>query len=261
MSTAQSVVRTNIQSSVTDAIHRGCGYLLSQQNLDGFWWAELEANVTLTAEYVMLHRILIAADPRNRFSNGKDREEQIRQMARYILRQQRDHGGWELFYGDGGEISTTVEAYFALKLAGYREDEAPMNRARDFILERGGLTKARVFTKLHLALFGAYPWEGVPTLPPWFMFLPPWFPLNIYTMASWARSSTVPLLVVIDKRPVYDLGVNADELFVEGSRDSRHAGLKNNDGTMIGAFFLAADRTLKWFNRIGLVPLRRKGVA
>src|SRR5262245_48795686 len=259
--TAQSVIKPNIQSRITDAIHRGSGYLLSQQNLDGYWWAELEANVTLTAEYVMLHRILIAADRGASLSNGKDREEQIRQMARYILRQQRENGGWELFYGDGGEISTTIEAYFALTLAGYQEDEAPMRRAREFILERGGLTRARVFTKLHLALFGAYPWEGVPTLPPWFMFLPSWFPLNIYTMASWARSSTVPLLVVIYRKPVYDLGVYAEELYVEGSRERADAGLKNNDGTMIGAIFLAADRTLKWFNRIGLVPLRRKGVA
>jgi squalene-hopene/tetraprenyl-beta-curcumene cyclase len=260
MSTAQSVVKTDIQSRVADAVHRAQAYLSAQQNLEGYWWAELEANVTLTAEYVMLHRILIAADPRNKFGAGKDREEQIRQMARYILREQRPHGGWELFYGDGGEISTTIEAYFALKLAGHSPDDEPMKRARDFILERGGLTKARVFTKLHLALFGAYPWEGIPTLPPWFMFLPRWFPLNIYTMASWARSSTVPLLVVIDKKPVYDLGVYADELFVEGSRDSHGAGLKNNDGTMIGAFFLAADRMLKRFDRVGLVPLRRKGI-
>src|SRR5215467_3998152 len=261
MSTAQSVVKLGIQPRVADAIHRAQAYLTAQQNLDGYWWAELEANVTLTAEYIMLHRILIAADPGNKFISGRDREGQIQQMARYILREQRSHGGWELFYGDGGEISTTIEAYFALKLAGYSADGAPMKRARDFILERGGLTRARVFTKLHLALFGAYPWEGVPTLPPWFMFLPKWFPLNIYTMASWARSSTVPLLVVIDKRPVYGLGVHADELFAEGARDRADAGLKNNDGTMTGAFFLAADRTLKWFDRVGLVPLRRKGVA
>src|SRR5215813_4574601 len=260
MSTAQSVVKSDIQSRVADAVHRARAYLSGQQNLDGYWWADLEANVTLTTEYVMLHRILIASDPGARFSAGKDREEQIQQMARYILREQRPHGGWELFYGDGGEISTTIEAYFALKLAGYSADDAPMNRARDFILERGGLTKARVFTKLHLALFGAYPWEGVPTLPPWFMFLPRWFPLNIYTMASWARSSTVPLLVVIDKKPVYDLGVNADELFAEGSRERADVGLKNGDGTTIGSFFLAADRMLKRFDRIGLVPLRRKGI-
>src|SRR5215510_3399075 len=131
MSTAQSVVKSDLQSRIADAVHRARGYLLAQQNLEGYWWAELEANVTLTAEYVMLHRILIAADPRNKFSNGKDREEQIRQMARYILREQRPRGGWELFYSDGGEISTTIEAYFALKLAGHSVDDPAMRRARD----------------------------------------------------------------------------------------------------------------------------------
>jgi squalene-hopene/tetraprenyl-beta-curcumene cyclase len=260
MSTGQSAIKQDTQSRVADAIRRAQGYLLAQQKPEGYWWAELEANVTLTAEYVMLHRLLIDADPRNRFSNGRDRERQVAQMARYLLRQQRAHGGWELFFGDGGEISTTVEAYFALKLAGYGEDEPALRQARQFILERGGLTCARVFTKLHLALFGAYPWGGVPTLPPWFMFLPKWLPLNIYTMASWARSSTVPLLVVIDKKPVYDLGVRADELFVEGSRDQADVRLKNNDGTAIGAFFLAVDRMLKRFDRLGFAPLRKKGI-
>jgi squalene-hopene/tetraprenyl-beta-curcumene cyclase len=260
MSTPKSAIKPDTQSRVASAIHSARGYLLSQQNLEGYWWAELEANVTLTAEYVMLHRILMAADPGNRLSNGKDRERQIEQMARYLLRQQRENGAWELFYGDGGEISTTIEAYFALKLAGRQEDEPRMRRARNFILERGGLTKARVFTKLHLALFGAYPWTGIPTLPPWFMFLPKWFPLNVYTMASWARSSTVPLLVVIEKKPTYDLGVYADELFAGGSREKADTGLKNNDGTATGAFFLAADKTLKRFNRIGLVPLRERGI-
>ncbi|MFN0109886.1 MAG: prenyltransferase/squalene oxidase repeat-containing protein, partial [Blastocatellia bacterium] len=174
------------QHRLAEAVARAQSYLLSQQNLEGFWWAELEANVTLTAEYIMLHRILIHSDAGNCFSNGRDREAQIQQMARYLLRQQRSHGGWELFYGDGGDISTTAESYFALKLAGHDEDELPMQQARSFILERGGLTKARVFTKLHLALFGAYPWSGIPTLPPWFMFLPKWFPFNVYSMASWA---------------------------------------------------------------------------
>lgn len=255
MISAQTKTSPTQGSRLNESITRAREYLLSQQSLEGYWWAELEANVTLTAEYIMLHRILMYSDPQNRQSNGKDREEQIRQMARYLLREQRAHGGWELFYGDGGEISTTIEAYFALKLAGHGEDELPMLQARKFILDRGGLTKARVFTKLHLALFGAYPWEGIPTLPPWFMFLPAWFPFNIYTMASWARSSTVPLLVVIDKRPVYDLGIRADELFAE--RDTR---LKNNDGTLIGSAFLAADRILKGLDRLGIVPRREAGI-
>ena len=119
MSTLQTALKQIAQPRLVEAVNRAQSYLLSQQNLEGFWWAELEANVTLTAEYIMLHRILIHSDGCNSFSNGRDREAQIQQMARYLLRQQRSHGGWELFYGDGGEISTTVEAYFALKLAGH----------------------------------------------------------------------------------------------------------------------------------------------
>jgi squalene-hopene/tetraprenyl-beta-curcumene cyclase len=255
MGTATGRTQTDLAARLADSIRRAQAYLLARQHLDGYWWAELEANVTLSAEFVMLHRLLIHADARNRVSNGHDREDQIAQTARYLLREQRAHGGWELFYGDGGELSTSIEAYFALKLAGHSAEDAPLRRARRFICERGGLTKARVFTKLHLALFGAYPWTGIPTLPPWFLFLPAWFPFNIYTMASWARSSTVPLLVVIDKRPVYDVGVRAEELFVD-----RAVGLRNNDGTAIGALFLAADRTLKVFDRLGLVPGRRAGI-
>ncbi|MBK8313882.1 MAG: squalene--hopene cyclase [Acidobacteria bacterium] len=260
MSSPQSAIKQSVLNQTNDSIRRAQDYLISQLNLEGFWWAELEANVTLTAEYVMLHKILMHSDPQNRLSNGRDREAQIQQMARYLLREQRSHGGWELYYGDGGEISTTIEAYFALKLAGHSPDDPAMQHARKFILERGGLAKARVFTKIHMALFGAFHWEGIPTLPPWFMLLPKWFPFNIYTMASWARSSTVPLLVVIDKRPVTDAGVTADELYAEGSMEKADVSLKNNDRTTAGSFFLAADKLLKFFNRAGMVPFRQKGI-
>lgn len=248
------------QSQLSVSIKRAQEYLFAQQNLEGYWWAELEANVTLTAEYIMLHRILMHADPNNRYICGRDREAQIAQMARYILSKQCDNGSWELYYGDGGELSTTVEAYYALKLAGFPLNDPCMQKARRFILDKGGVTKSRVFTKLHLALFGAYPWSGIPTLPPWFMFLPKQFPFNIYTMASWARSSTVPLLVVIDKKPVYDLDVYVDEIYIEGSRDNADTSLKNFDGTVIGTIFLSIDKILKTFDSADLVPLREKGI-
>jgi squalene-hopene/tetraprenyl-beta-curcumene cyclase len=78
-------IDASIDGRLAAAISRGQNYLLSQQYPEGYWWAELEANVTLTAEYVMLHRIL-----------GTDRDDRIRAAARYPSRQ-RDHGGWELF--------------------------------------------------------------------------------------------------------------------------------------------------------------------
>src|SRR5262245_13886631 len=233
LQTKEASAPTPIEARLSDAISRAQNYLLEQQYPEGFWWAELEANVTLTAEYIMLHRIL-----------GTDRDPRIRAAGRYLLREQREHGGWELFFGDGGELSTTIEAYWALRLAGFQPEEETMLRARQFILARGGLSRARVFTKIHLALFGAYPWQAIPTLPPWFILLPRWFPLNIYEMSSWARSSTVPLLIVCDRKPVYHQGCDADELFVERP-ERRNWNLENPDGSLTSSIFIAADRFLK----------------
>lgn len=244
MSTVSHHLEPDLKASVNDAIKRAQEHLLKQQSLEGYWWAELEANVTLTAEYIMLQRLL-----------RTPHKSRIEQARRYLLKEQREHGGWELYWGDGGELSTSIEAYFALKLSGERVDSQAMQRAREFILSRGGVTRSRVFTKIHLALFNAYPWDGIPTLPAWFVLIPSWFPLNIYEMASWARSSTVPLLIVCDRRPLLGPEVRVDELFVD-----KDTSLKNVDGSFVSSLFLFADRVLKTAERIGFVPFRKRAI-
>ena len=39
------------------AIAASQNVLLSQQNEQGYWWAELESNVSITAEAVLIHKI------------------------------------------------------------------------------------------------------------------------------------------------------------------------------------------------------------
>ena len=175
---------------IDEVIGKSQDYLLSLQNPAGYWWAELESNVTITAEVVLLHKIW-----------GTDQQRPLPKAETYLRRQQREHGGWELFYGDGGELSTTVEAYMALRLLGVPATDPALQKAKQFILDRGGISKTRIFTKFHLALIGCYDWQGLPSLPPWIMLLPNSFP--IYEMSSWARGSTVPLLIVFDQKPVY----------------------------------------------------------
>ena len=73
-------------------------------------------------------------------------------------------------------------------------DAPALRRARDFIRAHGGLARAGVFTRIFLALLrpvsrGA----GLPAMPVELVLLPPWFPLNIYAMSSWARETVVPL--------------------------------------------------------------------
>ena len=102
-------------------------------------------------------------------------------------------------------------------------------RARAFILARGGITRARIFTKMHLALIGAYDWAGLPALPPWLMLLPERGPFSIYDLSSWARGSTVPLILLFDRKPVYGPALNLDELYAEGRANARFALPAAND--------------------------------
>ncbi|MBN3945519.1 MAG: squalene--hopene cyclase [Nostoc sp. NMS7] len=235
-------------NQVATAIAASQEYLLSLQNPAGYWWGELESNVTITAEVVLLHKIW-----------GTDQRRPLDKVEAYLRQEQRQHGGWELFYGDGGELSTSVEAYMALRLLGVPANNPAMIRAQAFILQQGGISKTRIFTKLHLALIGCYNWCGIPSLPAWVMLLPKGFPVNIYEMSSWARSSTVPLLIVCDRKPVFitDPTINLDELYVEGVDQVRWELPQSGDWTDL---FLTLDQGFKLAESLNLVPFREQGI-
>ncbi len=236
------------QTKLDRAICQSQEYLLGLQDSAGYWWAELEANVTMTAEAVLLHKIW-----------GTDRERPLAKAETFLRQEQRNHGGWDLFYGDGGDLSTSIEAYLGLRLLGVPANDPALQLARDFILERGGIAKARIFTKLHLAVVGCYDWAGIPSLPPWVMLLPAGTPISIYEMSSWARSSTVPLLLVLDRKPVFttDPDVNLDELYVGTDRRGRLPEPRD----WLDRLFLAVDEGFKWAEQLDLVPFRQEGLA
>jgi len=220
-------------------------YLLSLQDPQGYWCAELESNVTITAEVLLLHKIW-----------GTDKTRPLDKIETYLRSQQRHYGGWELFYGDGGELSTTIEAYMGLRLLGVPPEDQALVRAQQFIVDRGGISQSRIFTKMHLALIGCYDWRGLPSLPAWIMLLSPPMPFTIYEMASWARGSTVPLVIVFDQKPVYclDSPITLDELYVEGMDQDRHTLPRQGNWT---DGFVYLDYLFKWAEKHQLVPGRR----
>lgn len=239
--------RVNVRE-ITEAIAASQKHLLSIQKPDGYWWGELESNVTITAEAVLLHKIW-----------GTDKTRPLHKVVNYLRSQQKDHGGWELFYGDGGELSTTVEAYMALRLLGVPATDPALIKAKSLILQKGGISKTRIFTKLHLALIGCYHWRGLPSLPPWVMLLPDYFPFNIYELSSWARSSTVPLLIVFDKKPIFNIDnpINLEELYTEGIDNIKWELPKNNDWSDI---FTILDDGFKLAENLNFLPFREAGI-
>jgi squalene-hopene/tetraprenyl-beta-curcumene cyclase len=189
------------RSDVQVALDRACRRLLDQQNEAGWWKGELQTNVTMDAEDMLLREFL-----------GIRRAAESERSAAWIRSQQRADGTWANFHGGPGDLSTTIEAYWALRLAGDPREAPHMRAARDFIRARGGVERARVFTHVWLALFGLWPWERVPALAPEIVLLPAWLPLNIYDFACWARQTIVALSLVIASAPQRRLGFDLSEL-------------------------------------------------
>jgi len=184
-----------------------------------------------------------------------------RKMVHYLQETQLPDGSWNIFFGAPGDLSATVEAYAAMKLAGEKPESRFMRLAREFVCDNGGMEKARVFTKIFLALLGAYPWEQCPALPPELMLVPVGLPLNIYEMSSWARSTVVPLLIVWHYKPVLKRlgGFRLDELSWGAKTAPEEVRLQGAlDGW--GRFFVLLDRLAKIYERRPITTFRQKAL-
>jgi squalene-hopene/tetraprenyl-beta-curcumene cyclase len=218
-----------------DVIADAASGLRDLQNPDGHWLFELEADVTIPAEYIMLQHFLGEPD--------SDLEQKI---AVYIRERQADHGGWALFHEGAFDISASVKAYFALKLVGDDIESAHMRTAREAILAHGGAAESNVFTRIALALFAQVPWRAVPVMPVEIFHLPRWFPFHLSKVSYWSRTVIAPLLVLMALKPtaVNPRKVDIRELFTNPP-DEVEDYLRNPTGSRVGDVLLWVDGLLR----------------
>ncbi len=228
-----------------NAADRAVAHLLGLQDASGWWKGELETNVTMDAEDLLLREFL-----------GIRTAEQTQAAARWIRSCQRADGTWANWLGGDADLSTTVEAYVALRLAGDAPQEAHMATSAAWIRDRGGIAATRAFTRIWLAMFGVWPWEDLPVMPPEIIYLPAWFPLNVYNWACWARQTIVPLTIVGSLRPVRRLTIALDE--IAGPAEAGPGTAARGEPDPWARFFVRLDRALHVYHRRWLraAPLR-----
>ncbi|MDV9188983.1 squalene--hopene cyclase [Streptomyces sp. SR27] len=219
-------------------------HLLARQDPEGWWKGDLETNVTMDAEDLLLRQFLGILDA-----------DTTRAAALHIRRLQREDGAWPTFHGGPGDLSATIEAYVALRLAGDPPEAPHMARAAARVRADGGIAAARVFTRIWLALFGWWRWDDLPELPPELLFLPKWFPLNIYDFGCWARQTIVPLTVVSAKRPVRPAPFPLDELHSDPARPNPPRPLAPVTGW--DGIFQRLDKALHVYHRVAPRAVRR----
>ena len=230
--------------SAAQALAAAVADLRERQDLQGWWKGDLDTNVTMDAEDLLLREFL-------QIRTAGETEE----AARWIRSQQREDGSWAVYYGGPGELSTTVEAWVALRLAGDPPDAPHLARAAEFVQTNGGLERTRVFTRMWLAMFGLWSWDDLPHLPPELIFFPKWFPFNVYDWGCWARQTIVPLTIVCTLRPVRSLPFGVDELRT-GSPALRPEAAPAPPWTWAG-LFQRTDRVLHAYSRRPVRLLRR----
>jgi len=241
--------KINSEIDVPGAIVGAREHLFSLQHEDGHWCGELEGDTILESEYILTLHFLGRAG------------ERTRKAARYLKEKQLPEGGWSIYPGGPAEVSSSVKAYFALKLEGEPPDSADLSRARRAILGLGGIEACNSFTKIYLAIFGQFDWSRCPAVPPELVLLPDRFPLSIYRMSSWSRAIVVPLSIIWAKKPSFSVPPEASipELSVRTRGHLRGS----RPGPREQAWRIAfdtLDRVLKAVERSPWKPLRQRAL-
>ncbi|HYV64419.1 MAG TPA: squalene--hopene cyclase [Bryobacteraceae bacterium] len=252
MSSPSLQIADTLLAASSATLRRAAQFLLSRQTGAGYWSGELTADTTLESDFILLE--LWRHPPQNGVWDPPTRP-QIDKAVRSILARQLPDGGFSIYEKGPSEVSASIKAYVALKLAGLGFDQPDLTRLRERILALGGLQAANSYVKVNLSLFGLYPREHTPSIPPELNL----FGNVIYEMSSWTRAIVTPLSILHSmnpRRPV-PAGFTVEELFVPGvslafADHEKFLSWRN--------FFFVADRFLKLWERHGSRSLRTRAI-
>ncbi|KIL76775.1 Squalene--hopene cyclase [Bacillus badius] len=177
----------NMKHQVYKEINSIANQFVQDQAEDGAWHYPFETGIASDCSMIILLRTL----------EMNDEEELIKELVERIVGKQQEDGSWKLFHDqDKGNLTSTVEAYYALLYSGYRNPKDPeIQAARRFIMVNGGATEVHMFLKILLALTGQCAWPHFPVNIE-VLLLPDSFPINLFDLSVYGRANLIPFLIL-----------------------------------------------------------------
>jgi sporulenol synthase len=180
-------VRNTPLTAINSIINR----LKEDQSTNGAWDYPFETGISTDAYMIILLRSLQIND-----------EHFIQALGKRILSKQEETGSWKLFHDEeDGNLTATIEAYYALLYSGYySKKDKRLRAAKKFILSHGGIEKSHMMTRMMLSITGQYSWPRFFPIPIETILLPISFPLNFFDLSVYGRANLTPIMILANKK-------------------------------------------------------------
>jgi squalene-hopene/tetraprenyl-beta-curcumene cyclase len=244
--------RDEFTAKVDFTIERAQRLMLDEQHPEGYWQAALEANAEMNSEFIIFNRFM-GLEP-DQTLDGK--------LKKHLLDTQRPDGSWTLFPDGPGHLSTSITAYFALKLTGMRAGDEPMMQARRFILSQGGIANSGTLARFYLAAMNQVSWDATASLPVEITLFPHWFPVNMYELSSWARGTLFALMLLQAQKPVVEVDWRQGvlELYIQPPHFTKFKLRRGKRLISLRNALMAADKVLRLYDKYHLKGFRSRAI-
>ncbi|KAI3974432.1 hypothetical protein MKX01_017925 [Papaver californicum] len=196
-------------------LKRAVQFFSAIQLADGHWGADIGGPLYFMPPLVFalyitgtLHTMLSA--------------EHIKETLRYMYCHQNEDGGFGFHIEGHSTMFGTALNYICMRMLGLGPEDGLDNacsRAREWILDHGGVTLIPSWGKTWLSILGVYEWEGCNPMPPEFWLLPSTLPMHPAKMWCYCRLVYMPMSYLYGKRfvgPITDLILSLrEELHVQ----------------------------------------------
>ncbi|KAF6167348.1 hypothetical protein GIB67_043209 [Kingdonia uniflora] len=186
------------EEDVTITLRRAMRFYSSIQADDGHWPADYGGPLFLMPGLVIGLYVVGAL-------NTILSLEHQREIRRYFYNHQasiNEDGGWGLHIEGPSIMFCTGLSYISLRLLGEGVDdgEGSMEKARKWIIDRGGITSIPSWGKMWLSVLGVYEWCGNNPMPPEIWLLPYFVPIHPGRMWCHCRMVYLPMSYLYGRR-------------------------------------------------------------
>ncbi|KAM6552668.1 hypothetical protein CsatB_013430 [Cannabis sativa] len=195
----------------TITLKRAVHFVSALQASDGHWPAENTGILFFLPPLVMC--LYITGHLNTIFS-----DEHRKEMLRYMYYHQNKDGGWGLHIEGHSTMFCTTLNYICMRMLGEGPDGGQDNacaRARQWILDHGGVTYIPSWGKTWLSILGLFDWVGCNPMPPEFWILPPFVHIHPAKIWCYSRMVYMPMSYLYGKRFVCPITPLISQLRVE----------------------------------------------